>query len=178
MSVRKVGTIRTCLFLVFLWQGVGTLPAGQLPDHQWELLTIAYPPVRSISVTLGGGEKTLTSKGLCQVKWHDKAASMEIVVENLPPAQELGWSGRQYVLWAIDTEKRAINLGPVPAGKKEAKWKVQVPVRAFGLLVTAEKNPKADAPSAAVVLESLLPTDPFLVVPVLRVNVALTPVQG
>ncbi len=53
-----------------------------------------------------------------------------------------------------------------------------VPFRVFGLLVTAEKNAQAETPSTAVVLESLLPTDRYLVIPVFRVNVDLTPPQG
>ena len=166
------------MLLWFLLLFPAGLRPGQLPDGQWELLAIAYPPDRTVSVVLGGAEKTLTSKGIGQVKWHDKAATMEIQIENLPSAQELGWTGQQYVLWAIDPEKRAVNLGLVPLSKKNAKWKVQVPIRVFGLLVTAEKNPKAETPSAAVVLESLLPSDRYLVVPVVRVNVALATSQS
>ena len=56
---------------------------------------------------------------------------------------------RQYVLWVIDSEKRSVRLGPVPLNKRKAKWKVQVPFRVFGLLVTAEENPQAEAPSPA-----------------------------
>ncbi len=66
-----------------------------------------------------------------------------------------------------------MNLGAVPHHGKSAKWSVQVPFRAFGLLVTAERDPKASAPSANVAMESLLPTDPDLVVPVYRVQVVL-----
>ena len=154
------------------------LPAGQLPDHHWELLAVAYPPDRDVSVMLGGAERTLTSKGICKVKWRDETASMEIKLEDLPAASEIGWDGRQYVLWAIDSEKRKLNLGLVPLQGNGAKWKVQVPFRVFGLLVTAEENPQAETPSAAVVLESLLPTNPRLVVPVFRVDVALIPPQG
>ena len=157
---------------------VVVVSAGVLPNNQWELLTVAYPPDRDVSVILGGAEKTLTSKGLCKVKWQDEAANMEIAIENLPSAQEAGWAGRQYVLWAIDEEKRMLNLGPVPLSGKDAKWKLRVPVRVFGLLVTAERDPQAGAPSAAVALESLLPTDRYLVIPVKRIIVALTPVQG
>ena len=71
-----------------------------------------------------------------------------------------------------------MNLGLVPLSKKNAKWKVQVPIRVFGLLVTAEKNLKAEAPGAAVVLESLLPSDRYLVVPVMRLTIALASLQG
>ncbi len=166
------------VFLCFFLLGAASLPAGKLPGDHWELLTVAYPPDRDVSVVLGGAEKTLTTKGICKVKWQNGSASLEIKVENLPAASEIDWAGRQYILWAIDSEKRSVNLGPVPLNKKDAKWKVQAPFRVFGLLVTAEQNPSAEAPSGAVVLESLLPTDPRLVLPVLRVDVALVPPQG
>ena len=166
------------VFLCFYLMGSASLPAGKLPGDHWELLTVAYPPDRDVSVVLGGAEKTLTTKGICKVKWQNGSASMEIKVENLPAAGEIAWAGRQYVLWAIDSEKRSVNLGPLPLNKKNAKWKVKAPFRVFGLLVTAEQNPSAEAPSGAVVLESLLPTDPRLVLPVLRVDVALVPPQG
>lgn len=165
-----------CLWF-FLFPAV-RLPAGQLPGNHWEVLTIVYPPDRDLLVALGGTEKTLTSKGTCNVKWHKDAAAMEIAIKNLPPVGEAGWAGRQYVLWAVDREKRTLNLGVVPVRGKDAKWKLQAPFRAFGLLITAEQDPKAAAPSAAVALESLLPTDPDLVVPVYRVDLPLVPPQG
>ena len=152
--------------------------AGSLPGNRWDLLTVAFPPGRGITVSLGGAEKTLTARGTCSVKSKQQAAAFEIEIEELKPASEIGWTGRQYVLWAVDRENRAVNLGLVPLRGKSAKWSVQVPFRVFGLLVTAEQDPKATAPSSAVALESLLPTNPDLVVPVYRVEVALTPAQG
>ncbi|MBI2819799.1 MAG: hypothetical protein HYX73_07455, partial [Acidobacteria bacterium] len=64
---------------------------------------------------------------------------------------------------------------PVPTNGSKAEWTVQVPFRIFGLLVTAEKNSQAANPSTAVALESHLPTDPRLVVPVFRVDISLSP---
>ncbi len=174
VHLRMLAFVCLCFFLL----AAGTLTAGKLPGDHWELLTVAYPPDRDILVVLGGAEKTLTSKGICKVKWQNGSASMEIKVENLPAASEIDWAGRQYVLWAIDSEKRTVNLGPLPLNKKNAKWKTQAPFRVFGLLVTAEQNPSAEAPSGAVVMESLLPTDPNLVLPVFRVDVALVPAQS
>ena len=156
----------------------GELIAGVLPNNEWELLIISYPPDRDVSVTLGGGPRTLTSRGLSKIKYENEAATMEIEVVNLPSSQTIGWPGTQYVLWAIDEERRAMNLGPIPGSGDGAKWNVRVPFRVFGLLVTAEKNAQAETPSTAVVLESLLPTDRYLVIPVFRVNVDLTPPQG
>ncbi|MBI4463109.1 MAG: hypothetical protein HY647_00245 [Acidobacteria bacterium] len=159
--------------LVGLW--VPSLPAGRLPNHHWEVLAVAYPPDRTVSVLLGGAERTLAAKGLCQVKWRDNVATLEIEIENLPAPAEVGKPGQQYVLWAIDSEKKIVNLGLVPWQGKQAKWKVQVPFRIFGLLVTVEGDSKAEVPSTTVALESLLLTDPFLIVPVFRVDVALAP---
>ena len=174
MSGRKRITVYLWMFLFLTTR----LTAGRLSNQEWELLAVAYPADRDVSVVLGGAEKTLSSKGLCKVKWEENAATLEIEIQDLPAAAELGWPGQQYVLWAIDSEKRALNLGLVPLRSKEAKWKLQIPFRTFGLLVTAEKNAKAEAPSTAVALESLFPTDPFLVVPVMRVNVALAANQN
>lgn len=166
-------TLESCL-LGFLMLFAGDLFGERVPNG-WQLLAVAYPPDRDVSVSLGGAEKTLNSRGICKVKWRKDAATLELELENLPLPAELGWTGQQYILWAIDSEKRTLNLGLVPLHGKEAKWKLQVPFRVFGLLVTAEKNAQTQTPSSAVVLESLLPTDPSLVVPVFRVNLTLAP---
>ena len=174
--MRRFGHITaiTCLLLTSAVTGA-RLRAERLPDNGWRLLAVAYPPDRDVEVVLGGAEKTLSSKGLAKVKWHENAAALEVEMENLPTPAEAGWTGQQLVLWAIDSEKRVLNLGLVPLNGKHAKWKLQVPFRVFGLLVTAEENAQASAPSAAVVLESRLPVNPTLVVPVFRVELHLNP---
>jgi hypothetical protein len=148
---------------------------GSRTTNGWELLVIAYPDGRDVDVTLGGGAKTLTSTGLCSVKWRKQVASLEVDLNNLPPPAEVGWTGEQYVLWAVDSDKHITNLGVVPMKGKDAKWKLKLPARIFGLLVTAEKNAQAASPSGDVALETLLPKDPNLVVPVFRVQVPLAP---
>jgi hypothetical protein len=154
------------------------VPGERVGENDWKLLAVAYPPDRDVSVVLAGAEKTLTAKGLCKVEWRGNAATLELEVQDLPTPSEIGWTGQQYILWAVDEEKRTLNLGLVPLRSKEAKWKVQVPFRVFGLLVTAENNQQATAPSTSVALESLLPTDSRLVVPVFRVSLKLAPAPG
>ena len=170
---RWMRLITASLALIFLC----SMPsrAERLTADGWELLVVGYPDGRDVAVVLGGGAKTLTAKGLCKVKWRKNVATLELEVAGLPAPADAGWAGAQYVLWAIDNEKRIMNLGLVPVSGKEAKWKLQAPLRTFGLLITAEKNPQATSPSADVALESLLPTNPNLVVPAFRVNVPLTP---
>ena len=160
------------LFFAFFVSPFRTYAEG-VGDYGWQVLAVSFPADRTIEVGLGGGEKTLTARGTSQVKWHDNAAIMYLSIENLQTPTDLGWSGAQYVLWAVDPDLRVVNLGLVPMKGTRARWKVQVPFRVFGLLVTAEKDPKAPAPGRNVAMESRLPTDPDLVVPIFRVALGL-----
>jgi hypothetical protein len=172
--IRRLMLLACCVALLLPAQ----VPGERVGENDWKLLAVAYPPDRDVSVVLAGAEKTLTAKGLCKVEWRGNAATLELEVQDLPTPSEIGWTGQQYILWAVDEEKRTLNLGLVPLRSKEAKWKVQVPFRVFGLLVTAENNQQATAPSTSVALESLLPTDSRLVVPVFRVSLKLAPAPG
>ncbi|MBI2818172.1 MAG: hypothetical protein HYX72_14655 [Acidobacteria bacterium] len=178
-QVTRPRSLMSCIVVaVCLSALTGVTGAGQLPGNRWDLLAVSYPPDRDVRVSLGGADKTLTASGTCTVKAKERAASFEIEIKNLPSTGTAGWTGRQYVLWAIDNEKRAVNLGLVPQRGKSVKWSVEVPFRAFGLLVTAERDAKATAPGPDVAMESLLPTNPNLVVPVYRVEVALAAPQS
>src|SRR5579885_873331 len=167
---------RAVVWLLFF--SVGAVMAGPLSGNRWELLEIVYPPDRSMSIYMCGSDKTLTATGECKIKWQKGTGSLELEIKGLPSPNEAGWGNRQYVLWALDRDKHIANLGVVPLRGKNAKWSVQTAFRTFGLLITAEQDPKAPAPSTAVAMESLLPTDPDLVVPVYRVEIDLGPRKG
>jgi hypothetical protein len=164
--------LTACLLATVLAGGAW---AGRKAPQGWEVFAIAYPDDRDVTVVLGGGEKTLAAKGAVKVRWRENAASLELKVEGLPAPSTAGLSGQTYVLWAIDSEKRVVNLGAVPLHSDEAEWKAQAPFRIFGLLITAEQNPQAAAPSSAIAMESLLPTNSTLVLPVFRVPVTSAP---
>jgi hypothetical protein len=53
------------------------------------------------------------------------------------------------------------------------KASAKAPFRIFGLLVTAESDANAKAPSSSVALESKLPLNPDLVLPVFRIELPL-----
>ena len=177
--MRKKSVFTKSVYLSVLLAALSfEVSAGPLPDGRWDLLTISYPADRDVEIGLGGSDKTLTAKGTCRVKWQKGTASLAIEIRDLSSPAEAGWANQQYVLWAFDQQKHAINLGVVPLRGKSAKWSVQMPARAFGLLVTAEQDPKTSVPSPAVAMESLLPTDPDLVLPAYRVVVDLGPQKG
>lgn len=150
--------------------------AESVSANQWRVLAIAYPDDRNVEVTLGGSMRTLTTRGISKVRWKEGTATVELKIENLPSPSEAGLSGSQYVLWAIDDGSKRTNLGAIPISGKNVEWKIQVPSRIFGLLITAENSAQATTPSSSVALESLLPINPDLVVPVFRVDVELAAV--
>ena len=139
----------------------------------WRLLAVAYPDARDVEVTIGGSERALTARGVARIKWREGMAVVEIEAGQVPSPDELGKNGGQLVLWAIDQEKKVVNLGTVKMSGKNIKASAKAPFRIFGLLVTAESNAAATSPSSAVALESRLPLNPNLVLPVFRVEVPL-----
>jgi len=160
--------------LALLALGPGTASGERNGATSWRLLTVAYPDARDVDVSLGGSERALTARGLLRVKWRDNQASVELEADQMPAAAELGVAGGQYVLWAVSQEKQIVSLGPLPLSGKKIKSRAQVPFRIFGLMVTAESDPQAKSPSGAVALESRLPLNPNLVLPVFRIEVPLT----
>ena len=138
----------------------------------WKLLAVAYPDARDVEIQIGGAEKSLTARGTAKVKWRDGTADIALEADQVPSPSELG-KGSQLVLWAIDQEKKVVNLGAVHQSGKKVEAKAKAPFRIFGLLVTAEADAGAKSPSTAVALESKLPVNPNLVLPVFRVEIPL-----
>src|SRR5205085_1366646 len=88
---------------------------------------------------------------------------VELEIENLPRAYELGSVYTTYVLWAISPEGRADNLGEIKRGGSlfvNSKIDVTTPLETFALIVTAEPHYLVRAPSRMVVLENLPPREP------------------
>jgi outer membrane protein OmpA-like peptidoglycan-associated protein len=99
---------------------------------------------------------------------------VEMSIDNLPRAFELGSIYTTYVLWAISPEGRADNLGELKRGGSmfvDTKIDVTTPLETFALIVTAEPHYLVRSPSRMVVLENLPPRDPG------DAQVATVPVQ-
>jgi hypothetical protein len=162
-----------CLLAVALTLSSSSARGERAGANGWRLLAIAYPDARDVDVIIGGSERALTARGIAKVKWRDGAAVVEMNAEQVPSPEEIGRTGGQLVLWAIDQDKKIVNLGAIQLTGKKVKASVKAPFRIFGLLVTAESDAAAKSPSSSVALESRLPTDPDLVLPVFRVEVPL-----
>jgi hypothetical protein len=159
--------------LIMLAIGGSAAWAERAGANAWRLLVVGYPDARDVDVRIGGSEKALKARGLARIKWRDGQASVQMEANDVPSPAELGKNGGQLVLWAVDQDRKIVNLGVVQQSGKKLKVKVSVPLRIFGLLLTAESDASAKAPGSIVALESRLPTNPDLVLPVFRVEVPL-----
>jgi outer membrane protein OmpA-like peptidoglycan-associated protein len=78
-------------------------------------------------------------------------------LNHLRPASSFGGQYLTYVLWAITTEGRAVNLGEIlPGDNGKDKIDVTTDLQAFGLIVTAEPYFSVTHPSNQVIAENVV----------------------
>jgi outer membrane protein OmpA-like peptidoglycan-associated protein len=113
-----------------------------------------------------GGSTTVDFRGTSlmpeitgHAKIDGKVGRLAISAElnHLRPASNFGGQYLTYVLWAITTEGRAVNLGEIlPSDNGKDKIDVTTDLQAFGLIVTAEPYFSVTHPSNQVVAENVV----------------------
>jgi outer membrane protein OmpA-like peptidoglycan-associated protein len=145
---------------------LAALPALALAqsDIKRETVAVTYPLEQTVSLKFRGTTRLPRLKGEAKVKRTGRRNTrVELEVEGLPRAYELGSVYTTYVLWAISPEGRADNLGEIKRGGSmfvNSKIDVTTPLETFALIVTAEPHYLVRAPSRMVVLENLPPREP------------------
>jgi outer membrane protein OmpA-like peptidoglycan-associated protein len=133
-------------------------------DLQRETVAITYPLEQSVTVKFRGTTRLPRLKGEAKVTRSGRRGTrVEMSVEGLPRAYELGGVYTTYVLWAITPEGRADNLGEIKRGGSfivNSKVDVTTPLQTFAMIVTAEPHYQMRGPSRMVVLENLPPAKP------------------
>ena len=134
------------------------------PDARRQTVAITYPLGESVSVKFRGTTRLPRLTGEAKVSRSGRRNTrVELKVENLPRAFELGGVYTTYVLWAVSPEGHADNLGEIKRGGSmflPSKIDVTTPLQTFALLVTAEPHFLVRTPSRMVVLENLPPRKP------------------
>jgi outer membrane protein OmpA-like peptidoglycan-associated protein len=155
-----------------------TLPAAAAraqADIRRETVAVSYPLEQTVSLKFRGTTRLPRLSGSAKVKRTGRRNTrVELSVDNLPRAYELGSVYTTYVLWAISPEGRADNLGELKRSGSQfidSKMDVTTPLETFALIVTAEPHHLVRTPSRMVVLENLPPRDPG------DAQVATVPVQ-
>lgn len=127
-------------------------------------IAVTYPLDETVEVKFRGTTLLPRLKGEAKVKRAGRRGTrVELAIDNLPRANELGGIYTTFVLWAISPDGRVDNLGEIKRGGSAyiaSKLDVTTPLQTFALIVTAEPHFLMKIPSRMVVLENVPPLRP------------------
>jgi outer membrane protein OmpA-like peptidoglycan-associated protein len=127
-------------------------------------IAVTYPLDESVEVKFRGTTLLPRLKGEAKVKRAGRRGTrVELAIDNLPRANELGGIYTTFVLWAISPNGQVDNLGEIKRGGSAyiaSKLDVTTPLQTFALIVTAEPHFLMKVPSRMVVLENVPPLRP------------------
>lgn len=130
-------------------------------DVERKTIAITYPLDETITVKFRGTTLLPRLKGEAKVKRAGRRGTrVELSVENLPRASELGGIYTTYVLWAISPDGHVDNLGEIKRSGSSfvnSKLDVTTPLQTFAMILTAEPHFLMKVPSRMVVMENLPP---------------------
>src|SRR5437660_3684743 len=149
-----------CAALFFLISSLVISALGQ-SDVPRQTVAVAYPLDETISVKFRGTTLLPRLKGEAKVRRSGRRGTrVELSIDNMPRASELGGIYTTYVLWAISPSGQVDNLGEIKRSGNsiiDSKIDVTTPLQTFALIVTAEPHFLMKVPSRMVVLENLPP---------------------
>jgi outer membrane protein OmpA-like peptidoglycan-associated protein len=127
-------------------------------------VAVTYPLDETVVVKFRGTTLLPRLKGEAKVKRAGRRGTrVELAIDNLPRANELGGIYTTFVLWAISPSGSVDNLGEIKRGGSAyiaSKLDVTTPLQTFALIVTAEPHFLMKVPSRMVVLENIAPQQP------------------
>src|SRR5882672_9302130 len=163
MSLAQVIFKMVSRFVGCLLLGLGALSVTA-QDVPRQTVAIAYPLDETIAVKFRGTTLLPRLKGEAKVRRSSRRGTrVELSIENMPRASELGGIYTTYVVWAISPEGQVDNLGEIKRSGNsiiDSKIDVTTPLQKFALIVTAEPHLLVMIPSRMVVMENLAPLYP------------------
>ena len=106
------------------------------------------------SLEFRGTAIALRAEGDAEVEFQDGRARVDVDVKRLPAPSTLG-PFSTYVLWAVEADGQANNIGSIAVRNGSGKLKATTPLSRFALIVSAEPHFAVTAPSRAIVLQNL-----------------------
>jgi outer membrane protein OmpA-like peptidoglycan-associated protein len=111
----------------------------------------------STSVDFRGTDLMPDVRGHAKIDGKVGRLAISVELNHLRPAASFGGQYLTYVLWAITTEGRAVNLGEIlPGDNGKDRIDVTTDLQAFGLIVTAEPYFSVTHPSNQVIAENVV----------------------
>src|SRR5712671_2388702 len=130
-------------------------------DVSRQTIAVTYPLDETVTVKFRGTTLLPRLKGEAKVRRAGRRGTrVELSVDDLPRASELGGIYTTFVLWAISPDGHVDNLGEIKRSGSSfvnSKLDVTTPLQNFALVVTAEPHFLMKVPSRMVVLENLPP---------------------
>lgn len=155
---------RRALIQLLLAVLVLTATAYAQNDASRQTVAVTYPLDETISVKFQGTTLLPRLRGEAKVRRAGRRGTrVELSIEDLPRASELGGIYTTYVLWAVAPDGRVDNLGEIKRSGSsfvDSKLDVTTPLQTFALIVTAEPHFLMHVPSRMVVIENLPPLRP------------------
>jgi outer membrane protein OmpA-like peptidoglycan-associated protein len=113
---------------------------------------VSYPNNTSSRLDFTGTPLLPFAKGQAKIDNKKGIIVIQMDLQKMSPAGQIGPEFLTYVLWAITPEGRAANLGEILLNGDKAKQVATTQMPNFALIVTAEPYFAVTAPSEAVVL--------------------------
>lgn len=159
MTFRRVSLASLTLLLVLLSTMVQ--PAAGQSDLPRQTVAITYPLEETVNVKFRGTTLLPRLKGEAKVRRQGRRGTrVELSVDNLTRANELGGIYTTFLLWAVAPDGRVDNLGEIKRSGSalvDSKLDVTTNLQTFALIITAEPHFLMKVPSRMVVLENLPP---------------------
>lgn len=156
--------VRFAVLALLMFSTVGIANTYAQTDTPRQTIAVTYPLDESIEVKFRGTTLLPRLKGEAKVKRVGRRGTrVELAIDNLPRANELGGIYTTFVLWAISPDGRVDNLGEIKRGGSAfiaSKLDVTTPLQTFALIITAEPHFLMKVPSRMVVLENVPPQRP------------------
>lgn len=130
-------------------------------DVPRQTVAITYPLDETVTVKFRGTTLLPRLKGEAKVRRAGRRGTrVELSIEDLPRASELGGIYTTYILWAISPDGHVDNLGELKRSGSSfvnSKLDVTTPLQNFAMVLTAEPHFLMKVPSRMVVMENLPP---------------------
>lgn len=130
-------------------------------DIDRKTVAITYPLDETVTVKFRGTTVLPRLKGEAKVRRAGRRGTrVELNIDDLPRASELGGIYTTYLLWAISPDGHVDNLGEIKRSGSSfvnSKLDVTTPLQTFAMILTAEPHFLMKVPSRMVVMENLPP---------------------
>ncbi|MGI8734384.1 MAG: OmpA family protein [Pyrinomonadaceae bacterium] len=137
------------------------VPVPAQTDLSRQTVAITYPLDETVNVKFRGTTLLPRLKGEAKVKRAGRRGTrVELSIDNLTRASELGGIYTTFLLWAIAPDGRVDNLGEIKRSGSalvDSKLDVTTNLQTFAMIITAEPHFLMKVPSRMVVLENLPP---------------------